>query len=320
MLSRVADSLYWMSRYLERAEHIARLIDVNLHQMLDQSPGAAEQRWERLYASLRLAYQGGGAHDAYSLTRQLTFDHSYKASILACIIAARENAQQVREQISSEMWNQLNRLYLYVRHMSKSRNWRTQPHEFFQMVKEGSHLFQGITDSTMSHNEGWKFIQVGRFIERASATATIIDVHFHTPATLDYLTWIDLLKSCTAFEAYCKVYTADIKPRCIAEFLLLNPAFPHSIRFSIERLQTELQSIAHITGHRTAGRAERLTGRLQASLDYGVVDEILADNFHAYLENIQYQCGQIHAAIQELYISYPIETALEQPAAPAITV
>lgn len=310
MLSRVAESLYWMSRYLERAEHATRLLDVNLHQMLDQAPGAAGQRWSRLVSSLHLATRIDSS-DAYTLMRDLTFDQENKSSILSCIIAARENAQQVREQISSEMWNQLNRLYLYVRHSSRSKAWRTQPHEFFQAVKEGSHLFQGITDSTMNHDEGWQFIQAGRFLERAGAVATLLDAHFHSE-NVDYLTWIDLLKSCTAFEAYCKVYTADIQPKCIAEFLLLNATFPHSIRFSIDRLQEDLGAIARLTGTRNTSRADRLVGRLRASLDYGVVDEIMADNFQAYLQNIQRECSLINATIHEIYISYPIETALDQ--------
>lgn len=250
--------------------------------------------------------------DAYNLTRTITFDQNNRASILACIVAARENARQVREQISTEMWQQLNRLYLYVKRMSKSKTWRSQPHEFFQSVKEGSHLFQGITDSTMSHNEGWQFIQIGRSIERASTLATLLDHHFDSADSLDYLIWVDLLKSCTAFEAYCKVYTADIKPLRIAEFLILNSAFPHSIRFSIDRLQIELQEIARVTGMRSASRAERLAGRLRASLDYALVDEIMAQDLHTFLQNIQRECGQIHTAIQDMYIVYPVETSLDQ--------
>ncbi len=309
MLSRVADSLYWMSRYLERAEHTARLLDVNLNQMLDQTPESASRRWEHVQASLRTTAQASG-HDVNSIIRSLTFDQTNKESIIGCIAAARENARQVREQVSTEMWQQLNQLYLDVKRTSKSRAWRTQPHKFFQTVKEGAHLFQGITDSTMSHDEGWRFIQVGRSMERTGAVTALLDVHFRNADSLDYLGWVGLLRSCTAFEAYCRVYTADINPRCIAEFLILNPEFPHSISFSVSMLQVQLQAIAQSAGVRGTGRAERLAGRLRAALDYSQVDEIMAD-LHRYLENIQHQRAEIHAALYQTYIAYPIVSALD---------
>jgi uncharacterized alpha-E superfamily protein len=310
MLSRVADSLYWMGRYLERAEHTARLLDVNLNQMLDQTPESADRRWERLLSSLHTVLPDHG-NEANTITRLLTFDQSNKASIIACIAAARENARQVREQLSSEMWQQLNQLFLQVKRTSKSRVWRTQPHKFFQDVKEGIQLFQGIADATISRDEGWQFIQVGRFMERAGAVTSLLDVHFNDSDALDYLSWVGLLRSCTAFEAYCRVYTADIQPRCVAEFLLLNPYFPHSVRFSVNMLQVELQNIAQSAGTRGVGRAERLAGRLRATLDYGQVDEIMSD-LHTYLANIQQQRAEIHAAIHQTYIAYPIDSALEQ--------
>jgi uncharacterized alpha-E superfamily protein len=309
MLSRVADSLYWMSRYLERAEHTARLLDVNLNQMLDQTPESANRRWELMLASLHTSIPYNTT-DANTITRILTFDQENTASIMACIAAARENARQVREQLSSEMWQQLNQLYLQVKRTSKSRAWRTQPHKFFQTVKEGAHLFQGITDTTIIHDEGWQFIQVGRAMERAGAITNLVNAHFTHADSLDYLSWVGLLRSCTAFEAYCRAYTADIKPHCVAEFLLLNPQFPHSVCFAVNALQVELQAIAQSTGVRGVGRAERLAGRLRATLDYGQVDEIMAD-LHNYLANIQQQRAEIHNAIHQTYISYPVDSALE---------
>lgn len=312
MLSRVADSLYWVSRYLERAEHTARLLDVNLNQMLDQTPESADRRWERLLASMRIILPDSTT-DAYTITRALTFDQTNKSSIISCIASARENARQVREQISSEMWQQLNQLFLYVKRTSKSRAWRTQPHRFFQSVKEGAHLFQGTCDTTMSHDEGWQFIQVGRFLERAASTSALLDAHLRDPSGLDYLGWVGLLRCCTAFEAYCKVYTADIRPERVVEFLLLNSQFPHSVGFSANMVQVQLQAIAQAAGVRSAwaGRVERLAGRLRALLDYGQVDEIMPD-MHSYLTNIQQQCAEIHTAIHHVYIAYPADQALGQ--------
>ncbi len=330
MLSRVADCLYWMSRYLERAEHTARLLDVNLDQRLDQSPATAERRWDRLLVSLAIPSPAEGMGDAYSITETLTCNLTNSASIASCIMAARENARQVREQVNSEMWEQLNRLFLTVRQTSMEGLWQSGPHEFLQAVKEGAHLFQGITDATMSHGEGWQFIQIGRCIERASTTAMLLDAYARTlfdPARLprhadgegedgpigaapDYLEWVGLLKSCTAFEAYCKVYTATIQPERVAEFLLLNAEFPRSIRFTAAATQAALQAVARLAGRHSAGRAERLAGRLRASLDYAQVDEILAEGIESYLRSIRTQCVGIHDAIYQTYLAYPVDAAL----------
>src|SRR5216684_1574120 len=318
MLSRVAESLYWMSRYLERAEHTARLIDVQLNQMLDQAGGDSSLRWQRLLHSLRTPPPEGDV-DAYSVTQALTFDASRTSSIASCIAAARENARQVREQISSEMWEQLNRLFLQVKGTSMEQMWFAEPHKFLNSVKEEIYLFQGITDATMSHSEGWHFIRVGRFLERATSTAALLDTHFSVFMTaqseyynepLDYLSWVELLRSCASFEAYCKVYTAAIRPAHIAEFLLLNAETPRSIRFSCAMMQNALQAISKATSTRNTGRAERLVGRLRAALDYDQIEEILSGNMHAYLENIQRQCALIHSGIYQAYIAYPIEVAL----------
>jgi uncharacterized alpha-E superfamily protein len=316
MLSRVADSLYWMSRYLERAEHTARLLGVNLNLMLEQSPAAAGQRWARLLNSLQTRPPAGDL-DAYRVTHHLAFDPANPSSVVASIAGARENARQVRECISSEMWEQLNKLYLEVKRASIDSIWSSQPHEFFAAIKEGAHLFHGITDDTMSRNEGWQFIQVGRYLERAGATAALLDEHFQEyqrtltiAGAADSLDWVGLLRSCTAFEAYCKVHTADLRPAWVAEFLLLNPELPRSVHFAAARVQQSLEAIAEATQTRRANRAERLAGRLKAFLGFGQIDEIMAGGLHSYLEDVQRHCTLIHTAVHHSYISYPIEAAL----------
>jgi len=318
MLSRNADSLYWMSRYLERAEHTARLIDVNLYLMLDASQGSVDQRWKRLFTSLRIRQAGERMADHSDAPRRLTFDRSNPDAIIRCIEAARENARQIREQVSTEMWEQLNRLYLQVKPATAEDLWNSQPHEFFRAVVQGAQMFQGITDSTMSHGEGWHFIQVGRFIERTAATASLLDVHARAflegrdfPQSPEAnLEWAGLLKSCTAFEAYCKVYTANLRPNRIMEFILLNADFPHSVRFSVETMQTALRSISDSTATRRGGRLNRISGRLCAALSYSQIDEVLSDDLHTYLGAIQRQCNQIHEALHQVYVAYPIEAAM----------
>ena len=323
MLSRVADHLYWMSRYLERAEHSARLLDVNLYHLLGQKSEYVIPRWKRVRDSLRISSSEGEADNDYSVTQSLTFDTNNAYSIISCISAARDNARQIRERISSEMWEQLNRLYLSIKSTNMADIWFSGVHGFLTAVKEGIQLFQGLTDSTMSHNEGWQFIQVGRYIERTWVTAALIDVHFlslplssNGPADeimgiaqLDYLEWVGLLRSCSAFEAYRKVYTADIQPERIAEFLLLDSESPRSIHFSITLLQNALRAIVRATNTRNSARVERLAGRLRASLDYDQIEDIMED-IHSYLEHIQQQCTQIHKAIYQTYIVYPVDVAL----------
>lgn len=321
MLSRVADNLYWMSRYLERAEHTARLVDVQLNLTLDQSRKTPPiDRWERLMNGLHIPLPEGGIKDEYGMAQRLTFDTGHANSIANCVAAARENARQVREKISSEMWLQLNTLYLEVRRTNLDRIWNAQPHEFFGMVKNGAHLFQGITDSTMVHDEGWYFIQLGRFTERALAIANLLDVHLdaqplHTqeiPISMNdsYFEWLGILKCFTAFEAYCKVYNADLRPKQIAEFLLFNAEFPHALRFCAEAMHAALQSIAESTNGSKNSRVHRLSGRLRSALSFDTVDDVMSRGTHDYLEDIQRQCMQIHDAVYETHVTYQIESAL----------
>jgi uncharacterized alpha-E superfamily protein len=310
MLSRVADGLYWMARYLERAEHTARLIEVQLNLMLDQSAYSADQRWRRIVASLGDPKLTTDLRDAQSLTYALIFDRACRSSIVAAIVAARENSRQVRQQISSEMWEQLNRLFHQVRRADLEEGWDPQPHDFLLDVHEGCHLFQGITDGTMSHNEGWQFIQIGRHMERVMATAKLLDTHYlefeNDPHA--HLEWIGLLRSCTAFEAYCKYYTADVRPDRVAEFLLLNDEFPHTIRFAVDHLEAALKALPDSDGR--CIRVSRLAGRLKASLSFAQVDEIMSQGFNSYLRSIQQQCEQIDSAMRQAYIDYPVESAL----------
>ena len=326
MLSRVADSLYWMSRYLERAEHTTRLLDVNLNLMLDESATSSDHRWQRVVQALgkprRIRWNG----DPYELARTLTFDVNNKSSVLSCIIRARENSRHVREQISTEQWHRLNSLYLEVTrpelqsvmHAEALQDNSETPAAFLQQVMEAVHQFQGVTDSTMSHGEGWHFIQVGRYLERATATAILLEAYHEDlwsqpdrlPEGNEYLEWMGLLRSATAFEAYCKVYTADLTPERILEFLLLDPEFPHSLRFSIDSLQTALQAIQRNSGKSRAEELHRIAGRLSAKLGFASVDEILSGDIVSYLRSIQQECQAIHETIYHLYVDYSIQTAL----------
>jgi uncharacterized alpha-E superfamily protein len=326
MLSRVADSLYWMSRYLERAEHTTRLLDVNLNLMLDESSTSSDHRWMRVLEALGKPKRLKWAGNPYEVARALTFDTGVKSSVVSCIIAARENARHVREQISTEQWHRLNSLFLEVTRPEFKRALDLESLDaaaegaaaFLQQVMEAVHQFQGVTDSTMSHGEGWHFIQIGRFLERASATAMLLeayneDLWAHPERVAEgneYLEWMGLLRSATAFEAYCKVYTADLTPERILEFLLLDPEFPHSLRFSINSLKQAIGAIQEQSGKNRAEELHRIAGRLSAKLSYASVDEILLSDVVVYVRSIQHQCQAIHETIYHLYVDYSIQAAL----------
>ncbi|HVC00507.1 MAG TPA: alpha-E domain-containing protein [Candidatus Dormibacteraeota bacterium] len=317
MLSRVADHLYWMSRYLERAEHAVRLLSVNLNLMLDESPASAERRWRRVLAALGDPGNVVWSGDPYVLAEELTFNSADPSSVTSCIVGARENARNVREQISAEQWQWLNQLYLRVARFRIDGNADIQLPPFLGSISEGVHLFQGITDSTMSHGEGWHFIQIGRYLERASATVKLLEIYYrefgkpqHSPEGTDFHEWMGLLRSCTAFEAYCKVYTADLNHDRIMEFLLLSAEFPHSARFSVNHMYGAIEATQQEGDRYRGSTLVRIAGKLRASLGFGQIQEILAQDACAYLESVHACCREIHDTIYRLYIDYPVQTAL----------
>jgi uncharacterized alpha-E superfamily protein len=316
MLSRVANSLYWMGRYLERAEHTGRLVDVELQLWLDQSPEARAGRWHFLLEALRAPALPEPV-DPAKLLNALVFSRTNVSSIVSCIAAARENLRHVREQCSTGMWEQLNRLYLDVIERRPEKEWLLKSHDFFLLVLEGAYLFHGVTDSTMSHGEGWQFIQLGRYVERADTLTTLLETHFLRVAhhfegpieDAEHLEWIALLSGCVALEAYCKAHTAEIRPLRVAESLLLNPEFPHSIRFSVDRVNAALQSIGDLS-RRSANLPVRIAGRLRAQLSFSQIEEIMAEGVQGYLQNVRKECNEIHSAIHDIYFDYSIEAEL----------
>ncbi len=317
MLSRVAENLYWMSRYLERAEHAARLLAVKLETAVEQTRAEAEASWRHLPMALSSEkYVASAAGDA-AIVQALSHDHFNPTSLISSVRNARDNARQVREQISTEMWEHLNRLYLRLAPIDMAMVWRHQPARHFRDVMDALILFEGITFSTMRHGEGWHFIALGRYMERAQLICRLMGAHFGNlrpdalkPSQSLYSDWVALLRFCAAFEAYTKVYTASIQPERIAEFLLFDAEFPHSIRFAIDRLAEALAAVA--PGAPTARRAlcQRLAGRLRAHVDYGQIDEIDSESFNAFLTGILDQCADIHEAVYAAYIAYGAETVL----------
>lgn len=319
MLSRVADSLYWLSRYLERAEHTARVLDLTLNILLERpSDKTVNVQMNRLLESLYASPLEDGA-GLYELTNALAFDRTNEVSIVSNLELARENARQIREQISSEMWEHLNTLYYKIKRKNLDEVWNSQTtHSYFRRVKEGIQLFQGLTDSTLSRNESWQFIDLGCYIERANSIAHFLDVQFralkqspdYPVITKDYMDWVGLLKCFTAFEAYCKVYTADLRPERIAEFLILNSEFPHSIRFAVDKIDAALNALDKITATNRSDNLSNQIETLKSSLSETSIDEVMNGDLSEYLNSIQSQSAKVHEEIYNTYISYSIETAL----------
>jgi uncharacterized alpha-E superfamily protein len=318
MLSRVADSLYWMSRYLERAENTVRQLDVTMGLMLDTSDTSAEMRWERMMVSLGKVAGMEWNGDLDAMARKLVFDNINAASVTFCVNGARENARQVREEISSEQWQRLNRLYHQMHSPHAQAQFRSSINDALASVIDGIHLFKGVSDTTMIHGQGWQFIRLGRYLERAYATATLLEVYQpelfqeqeRENSGYQYLELVGLLRCCTSFEAYCQVYTADLSPDRILEFLLLNRDFPHAIRYCVDGIRHAIESIQRTGGRRPPDELTAVIGKLHAMLGYTTIGEILAGDTGIFMHSIREQCMRIHELIYRYYVQYSIQSAL----------
>jgi uncharacterized alpha-E superfamily protein len=313
MLSRVADSLYWMSRYIERAEHTARLIAVKLESMVEQTPEEAAASWARVTEALTGEKIKSPHLDAFAATTRLAFDRDGDTSLITSLALARDNARQVREALSNEVWENLNRLYLRLSDVTMESIWVHTPANMFREVLEEMHALEGVTYSTLSHGEGWYFLELGRHIERVQQLGRLLDLHFSAAQSKNgpkYFDWLVLLKFCTAWEPYTKRYTASIRPQKIAEFLLFDSEFPHSICFSVDRMTEALARVAPGAPPARRAAVERLAGRLKAAVDFGQVDELMSGGVAAFIADITKQCEQIHKALYSSYITYGAETVL----------
>ena len=314
MLSRVADSIYWINRYVERAENVSRFVDVNLHLLLD-TPMGNMQQWEPLVVTTgdqAIFKERYGEATAENVLHFLTFDAKYPSSIRSCVKSARENARSVREIISSEMWEQINSFYLQVEEAAQSAD-LSNLYAFYPQVKMASHTFAGVMEATMSHNDGWHFGRLGRFLERADKTARILDVKYFillpsvaaVGSPLDNLQWIALLRSASAYEMYCKCQHM-IHPSGVVDFLVLHPEFPRSIRCSILQAEQSLKIISGTPGGSWQLSSERHLGKLRSHLDYITLEEIFQIGLHEFLDQLQKDLNQVGSAITENFFGLTV--------------
>jgi uncharacterized alpha-E superfamily protein len=286
--------------------------------MLDTGGASAETRWMRLVASLGKPEGLDWNGDLESMARTLIFDNLNHAAVTFCINGARENARQVREEISTEQWQRLNRLFHQIHSPLAQAQFSSSINDLLASVLDGIHLFTGVSNTTMIHGQGWQFIRLGRYLERAYATATLLEVYqsdlFHLAereyAGYQYLEMVGLLRCCTSFEAYCQVYTADVVPGRILEFLLLNRDFPHAIRYCVDSIRDAIDSIQRTGGRRPPGELTAGIGRLHAMLGFTTITEIISGDTAAFLHNIREQCLRIHELIYRYYVHYSIQSAL----------
>lgn len=315
MLSRVANSIYWMCRYIERAENVARFIDVNLNLLLDM-PHSEQEQWAPLIMTT-------GDHELYEKREQtygqeeviwfLTFDREYPNSILSCVAAARENARSIREIISSEMWEHLNNFYLELIKEESIKMALQDPNRFYNIIKMRSHLFTGLLDCTMSHGEAWNFARIGMMIERADKTSRILDVKYFmllpepsmVNAPIDNIQWISVLRSTSAFEMFRKEMH-HISPRNVSNFLVFDKFFPRSIHHCLAKAQICLHRISGSPHGSATNQAEKKLGRLMADLEYTDIDEAIDSGLHEFLDNLQVQLNQLGGIIGEIFFNVPV--------------
>ncbi len=322
MLSRVANSIYWMSRYIERAENVARFISVNLNLLLDM-PTEEGKHWKPLVMTT-------GDHEFFekqdpeysqdAVIRFLTFDRDYPNSIIRCLLAARENARSIREIISSEMWEHLNNFYLELTSEQSVRMAFKDPHRFFKIIQMRSHLFTGLMDCTMSHGEAWNFARIGMMMERADKTSRILDVKYFmllpqaslVNAPIDHIQWMAVLKSASAFEMFRKQHH-NITPHKVADFLIFDNQFPRSIKHCINKANICLHRITGTPRGAAMNPVEKRLGRILADLEFTDIQDVIDTGMHEYLDNLQNRINGVGAAIGTSFFNImPDSTSAKQ--------
>ena len=318
MLSRVANTLYWMVRYVERADNLARLIDVNQQLLLDFERLDSERLrgfWRPIILSTGDEEAFGKLYDdtgSDEVIRFLTNDPRNPNSISSCIALARENARTVRDQLSDELWEELNALYLFSRSPEAQRLIESDPPRFYENIRRSAVTFLGIAASTTRRNEGWEFMDLGRHLERADKTTRFLDVSSYLPTGEDgmeeispgILHWTAILRSCGAMGAY-RATQQKINAQGVADFLIFSKDFPRSVRYCIERVDISLHRISSTPRGAYSNEAERESGRLLAELNFGSTAEVFETGLHDYLDALQGRFNRIGGEIFETYVLMP---------------
>ncbi len=318
MLSRVADHLYWMSRYIERAENIARLMQVSVELLLDGGRGAARKDGDYWSPVLAATAMEDAFHILYPDPQPgdssyfLTLDERNPDSIRSCIREARKNARTARDQISDEMWAELNQLYLLIDSDRGAALLEATPQSFFEKIIQSSLLFDGITSATLSRTEGWHFLQLGRFLERADKTSRFLDIKGQSAdpsdTALEALEWGTILRACSAQASYRRVNGTEFSAERVLDLLLLSTDFPRSVRFCVRMADEMLRNITGTLNGRYSNRCEKLAGALLARLNFAAASDVLERGLHDYIDDLQVALNETAHAIFETYVLIPQDT------------
>lgn len=313
MLSRVADALFWMSRYLERADHLARAVDVTFHLDLDLHGVLAnpvELEWNALVSLLRQPPPpvADGDDPVVEVQRWLLLDLANPGSVMTCVNRSRNNARSIRGSISPAMWRELNKLHWRLSDPQLQGRVAESPHDFCQEAELGVLLFHGVSEATLTHDEGWHFIQLGRHLERAENILRVLDSKFSLLERGDgidlpirALQWGAVLKNCAAYEAYQRLYISRVEPERVVEFLLVNPDFPHSVRFCLSRILHSLTEISGRLPERCDDAVVRTVGRLLSDLVYLDGRTLDGERLHGFLGDALTRCARIGHHLHEQY-------------------
>ncbi len=312
MLSRVADAMYWMHRYIERAENYARFVDVNFNLSLEMPPDQTEQ-WKPLVVTTgdwELFSKGYKKADKNSVIHFLGFDEKNPSSIYSCLVQARENARSIRPEITREVWEQVNFLYYFVKNGMEKKLWKIEdPRSFFTEIKKGCLLLYGLFDATIARTDGWHFGNVGKLLERADKTSRILDVKYHillpgpeeVDTPVDLIQWAALLKSASAFDMYRKKY-GKLNVSHITEFLILDQDFPRAMLRCLLIAEKSLHIVSGSTGSGMSATAKKL-GLLRSQLEYTDIQQIISFGMHEYLDDFQIKMNDISKSIFEDFFS-----------------
>ena len=315
MLSRDADSMFWMARYVERAEHVARLLRVHsvlLTDVGDLTPDLEAQMWQTILTTFRSGnLPDGDGPVGPRIARHMTFDLNTPNSISICIARARENARAIRESISSEMWECLNAIYWSVQADDARTRFDDSPDDYFYGIMTSSMLFQGLSNQTMAHDQRWNFTQVAKYLERIDVTARVIETRFEVLSKMEdesdqpiNIHLMGVLRSCCSLETYRRLHLADLDADTVAQFLILQSDFPRSIRFCVDHARYALELIRISNGSRTPSAPERILGRLSSLLEYTDINEVLAGGLSPFLQQIQNTVAEASLSLQKTYFLY----------------
>ena len=318
MLSRSAQGLYWIGRYLERAKYLCRLLRLQTEALVDRPVPEIYFGWKRIYGSMNRQPHFGKIEldsddytlaDSYTLAGDLTFERSNPDSVWSCLALGRENARQMRHCISGEMWIRLNLTYLRIQKLDIETIWKTSPESFYVETAAEIDTFAGVAESTMYHDDGWSFMQFGRLIERVQLAVALFLFQLAAtrgPSGTSDADWTTLLRVYHAFEAYSRRYSGEVQPGQVLDLLVTDPLLPGSLCRSLDMAAANLAAIGPGSDARSSAGAQRLVGRLSAMVDYDWPD---SEDREKFLGQVGHFCRELHGVVNAAYFNYSIEDA-----------